>query len=123
MAQTFGERLRVYRLRKNLTPGELAHAAGVSEGAIRQMESGQTKSASFVVGLRIAATLGISPWLLATGRDGGADPAESRRPRERHDQALVEAVALLNDQVRAVDRRVRLLEAELRRERGRKASG
>jgi hypothetical protein len=45
----------------------LAHAVGVTEGAIRQMESGQTKAASFVFGLRLARVLDVTPWYLATG--------------------------------------------------------
>jgi transcriptional regulator with XRE-family HTH domain len=37
---------------------------GLTEGAIRQIESGQTKSASLANGLRIAHVLNVSPWAL-----------------------------------------------------------
>ena len=86
--QSFGERLRSLRTRRRLTPSGLAHAAGVTEGAIRQMESGQTKSASFLVGLRLARILGVTPWYLATGEEaaekdlpGDAPAVRGLRPR------------------------------------------
>jgi hypothetical protein len=41
------------------------------------MESGQTKSASFVVGLRLAQVLDVSPWLLATGDEKDSQPLPS----------------------------------------------
>jgi len=52
-----------------MTPSALAHAIGITEGAIRQMETGQTKSASFIVGLKIGTVLGVSAWYLATGEE------------------------------------------------------
>ena len=58
-----------------MTPSALAHAVGVTEGAIRQMESGQTKSASFVVGLKLARVFEVTPWYLATGEDAEAPTA------------------------------------------------
>jgi transcriptional regulator with XRE-family HTH domain len=63
----FGERLRGLRLSRGLSCAQLAHKVGVTEGAIRQMESGQTKMASFVIGLRLAKELGTDPWYLANG--------------------------------------------------------
>jgi transcriptional regulator with XRE-family HTH domain len=106
VADTFGERLRSLRTRKRLTPSALAHAVGVTEGAIRQMESGQTKSASFLVGLKLANVLGVSPYFLATGRDA---PPESVSPAaDRSQAALVERLSV---QITAVDRRVKALEA------------
>ncbi len=90
-----------------MTPSALARAVDVTEGAIRQMESGQTKSASFAVGLRLARALKVTPWFLATGdesADGGlvGDAATLR---------LVEALTL---QVHALDKRVRALETPAR---------
>jgi len=63
----FGRRLRRLREARGLSRTELAYRVGVSEGAIRQMESGQTKIASFVVGLRLARVLGTTAWYLANG--------------------------------------------------------
>lgn len=55
------------RLERGLSCTQLASRVGVTESAIRQMENGQTKIASFVVGLRIADELGTTPWYLAGG--------------------------------------------------------
>jgi transcriptional regulator with XRE-family HTH domain len=65
--ESFGERLRRLRLDRGVSCAQLAQRVGVTEGAIRQMESGQTKIASFVIGLRLAKELGIDPWFLANG--------------------------------------------------------
>lgn len=81
--ETFGERLRRLRTAAGMTPSALAHAVGVTEGAIRQMETGHTKSASFVVGLELAEVLAVEPWLLATGgerRKGGEEWRQSKAP-------------------------------------------
>jgi transcriptional regulator with XRE-family HTH domain len=71
----FGERLRRLRIARSLSCAQLATRVGVTEGAIRQMESGQTKMASFVIGLRLAKELGIDAWYLA---NGVADSAEAQ---------------------------------------------
>jgi len=108
VSETFGDRLRSLRTKRHLTPSALAHAVGVTEGAIRQMESGQTKSASFLVGLKLAHFLGVTPWFLATGRDA-APETESPSP----DRALA-AMERLSLQINAIDRRVKALEARRR---------
>jgi transcriptional regulator with XRE-family HTH domain len=64
-ATEFGKRLRQAREKQNLTVGKLAQIAGLTEGAIRQMESGQTKNAVLPNGLKIARLLKVSPWWLA----------------------------------------------------------
>ncbi|HTD34476.1 MAG TPA: helix-turn-helix domain-containing protein [Candidatus Elarobacter sp.] len=108
VSETFGERLRSLRMRRRLTPSALAHAVGVTEGAIRQMESGQTKSASFLVGLKLAHVLGVTAWFLATGRDA---PPETESPSPDRAVALMERLSL---QIGAIDRRVKALEARRR---------
>ncbi|HEY0395630.1 MAG TPA: helix-turn-helix transcriptional regulator [Candidatus Elarobacter sp.] len=108
MSDSFGERLRSLRMRRHLTPSGLAHAVGVTEGAIRQMESGQTKSASFLVGLKLAHVLGVTAWFLATGRDA---PPETESPSPDRSLALLERLSL---QVNAIDRRVKALEVRRR---------
>lgn len=105
MPETFGERLRTLRTAHRLTPSAVAHAVGVTEGAIRQMESGQTKNASFLVGLRLSRLLGVTPWYLATG-DEAPNGAEAPAP----EASLVELVEQLTLQVHALDRRLRALE-------------
>ena len=93
--ESFGQRLRRLRLAQGLTCSGLANRVGITEGAIRQMESGQTKIASFLIGLRIAKELGTDPWFLATGES---------------DEAAAEARLLGSDQlalrVRALERRL-----------------
>jgi transcriptional regulator with XRE-family HTH domain len=90
-----------------MTPSALAHAVGVTEGAIRQMESGQTKSASFLVGLKLAHVLGVTAWFLATGRDN----PETESPSPDRAVAALERLSL---QINAIDRRVKALEARRR---------
>lgn len=67
MAESFGRRLQRLRQERRITVAELARAAGVSDSAIRQLESGSSKSASFAVGLRISEFLEVEPRLLAFG--------------------------------------------------------
>jgi transcriptional regulator with XRE-family HTH domain len=75
--EPFGRRLRRLRLACGLSCTQLAYRVGVTEGAIRQMESGQTKIASFVVGLRLARVLGTTAWYLANGNaDLRGEPAD-----------------------------------------------
>lgn len=64
---TFGERLKELRERAGLRPSDLASKVGVTENAIRQMESGYIKSASFGVGVKLADVLGVSARFLALG--------------------------------------------------------
>jgi transcriptional regulator with XRE-family HTH domain len=92
--ERFGRRLRRLRLARGLSCSQLAFRVGVTEGAIRQMESGQTKIASFVIGLRLARELGTTAWYLA---HGGAEN------RER------DAVDPLAQRVDALERRISLL--------------
>ncbi len=104
MAEIFGERLRALRKKRGLTPSELARRVDVTEGAIRQMESGQTKSASFAVGLRLARLLEVTPWYLATGADA---PPETG---SRSGADLLGALERLSLRISALDRRVSSLE-------------
>jgi transcriptional regulator with XRE-family HTH domain len=118
---SFGDRLRSLRTRRRLSPSALAHAVGVTEGAIRQMESGQTKSASFLIGLKLANVLGVTAWFLATGRD---DPPETVSPSHDRSTGLVERlekVERLAVQINAIDRRVKALEGRQRAGTRRKA--
>ncbi len=62
---TFGDRLKAAREAAGLSVGKLAQAVEVTEGAIRQMESGQTKSASLKIGIRLARALQVSSEMLA----------------------------------------------------------
>ena len=85
------------------------------------MESGQTKSASFLIGLKLANVLGVTAWFLATGRD---DPPETVSPSHDRSTGLVERlekVERLAVQINAIDRRVKALEGRQRAGTRRKA--
>ncbi len=56
-----GRNIRRRRLELKMTATQLAARAGVSESAIRKIESGDSKQPSFEVGVRIAAALRVSP--------------------------------------------------------------
>lgn len=71
--EPFGKRLRRIRESRSFSLTELGFLTGVSESAIRQMESGQTKYASLPVGVRIAEVLGVTPSYLAFGEGDGRD--------------------------------------------------
>jgi transcriptional regulator with XRE-family HTH domain len=116
--QSFAERLRVLRTRRRMTPSSLAHAVGVTEGAIRQMESGQTKRASFVTGLRLADVLGVTAWYLALGEDGPPETGSRSAP----DPSLLTMIEDVRAHVTVLDRRVKAVEARLRSGKRRKAS-
>jgi transcriptional regulator with XRE-family HTH domain len=98
-----------------MTPSALAHAVGVTEGAIRQMESGQTKRASFVTGLRLAEILGVTPWFLAMGEEG--PPGTGSRAA---DPSLLKLLEDVQTRVTALDRRMKALEAQQRSGKRRK---
>ena len=116
--ELFRDRLRRLRSAKGLDVGELARRVGVTEGAIRQMESGQTKSASFQVGVRLARVLGVDPGYLAAGEEAGVpispllapDPEADRRggaiahPGQRETPESVKAFAVdLGERLTQID--------------------
>jgi transcriptional regulator with XRE-family HTH domain len=102
--ERFGDRLRRLRLATGLTPSALAHEVGVTEGAIRQMESGQTKSASLVVGLYLADVLGVDVRYLALGEDASGAPAS------KGVVSSAERVTALETRIAALEKRVAALE-------------
>ncbi len=101
-AERFGERLRRLRVDRRISCAQLAHRVGVTEGAIRQMESGQTKMASFVIGLRLARELGVEACYLANGSgddDASYDPDASLARRV---EALEARITRLDGALRPV---------------------
>jgi transcriptional regulator with XRE-family HTH domain len=65
--ETFGQRLRRLREARGLRKTVLARHVGLTEAAIRQLESGRTSDARLADGVRIAAVLGVDPRYLAFG--------------------------------------------------------
>lgn len=83
-----------------MTPGDLARHAGVSENAIRQMELGYTKSASFAVGVKIAEALGVTARHLAIGEEV-KPPGFSARAAPADQSRLPEDLGHLIQAIRA----------------------
>jgi predicted nucleotidyltransferase len=61
----FGERLRRLRKEAGVSAGTLAARVGVTENAIRKIESGTSLQPRFMTGVRMARELGVSPLVLA----------------------------------------------------------
>jgi predicted nucleotidyltransferase len=68
-----GKRLKELRQTRGFTAMELAKQAGVSEDAVRKVESGRSKQPSFETGVRIAQALGIDSAELAFGKPAGRE--------------------------------------------------
>jgi transcriptional regulator with XRE-family HTH domain len=92
--EPFADRLKRLRKARGLRVTDVAAAAGVTEGTIRQMESGATKSPTLVNGLRIAKLLSVTPDYLATGTEGTDDDTGALRAIlhrvNEHERRLVE---------------------------------
>ena len=86
MPEPFGRRLQRLRMERGVSVGTLARAVGVTESAIRQLESGTSKSASFAVGLKIADFLEVDAHALAFGE--GESLAEAVRELRSRVNAL-----------------------------------
>ena len=106
--KSFRERLRAFREERGLRVGELATAAGVTDSAIRQMESGRTKKASFSVGLMLSRELHVNPWYLCFGDDGVV-----LETGVRSEEATAKALENLILGTVAQDQRVSTLEARV----------
>jgi transcriptional regulator with XRE-family HTH domain len=98
MSETFAARLRRVREDKGFTVPDLASAVGVSPGAIRQLESGQSKNPGFALGLRIADRLNVDPHYLALGEGF----------------SLTERLELMEERVAKLERRVASIPATRR---------
>jgi len=71
--ETIGARVRRMREAQGITIAGLADTCRVSEGAIRQVETGGVKSPSLILGLRMAKALGVQPYWLGTGEETPLD--------------------------------------------------
>lgn len=75
-----GERLRALRERAGFSPAQLAAKVGVSENAIRKVESGLSKQPSFTIGILLADALGVTPHELAGLPDSTLPAAPGSHP-------------------------------------------
>lgn len=67
--ETFAQRLHRLRIEQGYGVADLAAAVGASEGTVRQIEAGTIKSPSFLLGIRLADHLHVSPRYLAAGSE------------------------------------------------------
>ena len=74
---TIGARIRHYRRARGVSAGELARLAGVTENAIRKIESGDSKEPRFSTGVRIARALKVEPRAIA---EGTAESGKQKAP-------------------------------------------
>jgi transcriptional regulator with XRE-family HTH domain len=63
--ETIGQRVRAVRLEKKLSQAKLGKAVGVSQQAIGQLETGDTRETALIA--KIAKELGVSAYWLDTG--------------------------------------------------------
>jgi uncharacterized protein len=68
MEQSIGQRIRAHRKARHMTASQLAGRVGLTENAVRKLESGDSKEPRFTTGLRIAHELGLPPEALAGHR-------------------------------------------------------
>ena len=66
-----------------MSTSDLAFRVGVTEGAIRQLESGRTKSPSFAIGLKIARVLDVDPWGFCMGEEDAPGKPQAGSLKER----------------------------------------
>lgn len=60
-AMQFKDKLRQLRKKKGMSATDLARICGITDNAIRQLELGNSKVPTFVVGVRLAQALGVTP--------------------------------------------------------------
>ncbi len=68
--ESFGARLRRLREARGLPKTVLARRVGLTEAAIRQLESGRTSQPRLGDGVRLADALGVGLRYLALGDEG-----------------------------------------------------
>ena len=79
-----GEQVRAVRLRRNLSQADLAAAAGVALGSLRNLESGSGATVATLV--RVIRCLGLSDWLASLQPEVTISPMQmlkAKRPRQR----------------------------------------
>jgi transcriptional regulator with XRE-family HTH domain len=114
MHETFAERLRRLRDARGLTVGRLAMRAGITEGAIRKMEYGDTKGHGFINGLKIADALGVDPWELAFGQKRKQTDRSVSKSLEARVRSLQDQVAILAEIAKAGVDALQLSESQKR---------
>ena len=79
-----GEQVRAVRLRRNLSQADLAAAAGVALGSLRNLESGSGATVATLV--RVIRRLDLTDWLASLQPEVTISPMQmlkAKRPRQR----------------------------------------
>lgn len=80
-----GERMRMRRLRLNLSRAEAAERSGISEGTLKNFESG--KGISLWGFISLCRTYGHDAWLYELEPESVADYADRIRPMKKRQRA------------------------------------
>lgn len=80
-----GERMRMRRLRLNLSRAEAAERSGISEGTLKNFESG--KGISLWGFISLCRTYGHDAWLYGLEPESVADYADRIRPMKKRQRA------------------------------------
>lgn len=88
--ETFGERLRKWRMKLNLSLDELAAKTGVSKPYLWRLETNPDVNPSIEVAQRLAAGLGISVTLLIAAESATEDENVEIPPTLKQAQARIE---------------------------------
>jgi transcriptional regulator with XRE-family HTH domain len=67
--ETLADRVKRLRLARGLSHSDLASKIGVTEGAIRHIETGETQEPKLPLGAHLAELLGVSAYYLWFGRE------------------------------------------------------
>jgi hypothetical protein len=128
---TFNKRFK--EIVRDLSDTELGYILGVTADAARKMRSGDIKSLKLQAALRLARKMQISPWYLAGEPEPASPLAQGppgRRGQQRGQRAAdrtseraqldtAESALLLLDELVALQKRVRRLEAAVAKLRSR----
>jgi transcriptional regulator with XRE-family HTH domain len=114
MHETLADRLKRLRDQRGMTVGRLALRAGLTEGAIRKMEYGDTKGQGFINGLKIADALGVDPWELAFGQKRKHTERSVSKSIEARLRSLQDQVAILAEIAKAGVDALQLSESQKR---------
>jgi hypothetical protein len=127
---TFNKRFK--EIVRDLSDTELGYILGVSADAARKMRNGDIKSLKLEAALRLARKMRVSPWYLAGEPEPPMPPSQGpgrKTPRrgqkvadptvEQAQLETAESALLLHDELVALRKRVRNLEAAVAKLRSR----
>ena len=128
---TFNKRFK--EIVRDLSDTELGYILGVTADAARKMRNGDIKSLKLEAALRLARKMQVSPWYLAGEPEPTTPLAQGPRTRkgpqkgrkaadrtaERAQLETAESALLLHDELVALRKRVRRLEAAVAKLRSR----